>query len=62
MSLPFTYYAINIWLKNKKVKGPLRIQNNGREMYVHYKEKITGYNRRAWFSRRDITNIIDLKN
>ena len=31
-------------------------------MYVNQKEKIPGYNKRMWFRRRDITNIISLKN
>ena len=30
-------------------------------MSVNQKEKISGYNRRVWFSRRAITNTIVLK-
>ena len=45
----------------KDVKRPLRIHSNGGEMSVNNKSKIPGYNKRVWFSRRDITNIIALK-
>ena len=45
-----------------KIKGILRIQSNGGEISVNKKSKIPGYNKRVWFSRRDITNIIEPKN
>ena len=40
----------------------MRIQSNGGEISINYKAKIPGYNNRLWFSRRNITNIIALKN
>ena len=46
----------------KKVKVTLMIQSNDEEFSVNNKTKISGYNKRVWFSRRDITNIIGLKN
>ena len=46
----------------KKVKVNLRIQSKGGEMSVNQKAKIPGYNNNVWFSRRDITKIIALKN
>ena len=46
----------------KKVNRPLRIQSKGGEMSINQKEKIPGYNNNVWFSRRDITKIIALKN
>ena len=61
-SIPRNYYETHTWLKIKKVKGPLRINSNGGEISVNHKAKITGYNKRLWFSRRDITNKIVLKN
>ena len=45
----------------KKVKGPLRIQSNGREMSANKKAEIPGYTRRVCFSRRAVINIIVLK-
>ena len=45
----------------KKVNDTLRIHSNGGEMTVNNKSKIPGYNKRVWFSIRDITNIIALK-
>ena len=45
----------------KKVKGPLRIQSNGREMSANQKAEIPGYTRRVCFIRRDVINIIALK-
>ena len=45
----------------KKVRVTLRIQSNGGEISVNKKSKIHGYNRRVWFSRRDITTIIFMK-
>ena len=44
------------------MKRPLRIQSNGGEISVNHKAKIPGYNKRVWFSRRAITNIITQKN
>ena len=46
----------------KKVKVNLRIQSKGGEMSVNQKAKIPGYNNNVWFSRRDTTKIIALKN
>ena len=46
----------------KKVKRPLRIQSNSREIYVNHKSKIHRYNNMVWFSRIAITNTILLKN
>ena len=46
----------------KKVKITLRIQSNGGEMSVNKKANKPVYNKRVWFSRRDITNILSLKN
>ena len=45
----------------KKVKKPLMIQSNGGEISINQKAKIPGYNKRVWFIRRAITNIIALK-
>ena len=46
----------------EKLKIPLRIQSNVREISVNQKTKIPGYNNRVWFSRRAIINTIALKN
>ena len=46
----------------KKLNRPLRIQINGGEMSINQKENILGCNRRVWFSRKAITNIIALNN
>ena len=45
----------------KRVKLPLRIQSNNREMSVNHKAKIPEYNKRVWFNMRAITDIIALK-
>ena len=46
----------------KKVKERLRIQSNGGEMSVNKKANIPGYNKKLWFRRIAIINIIKIKN
>ena len=38
------------------------MHSNDREMSINQKSKIPGYNKRVWFRRRSITNIIALRN
>ena len=46
----------------QKVKEPLRIQYNGRDVSVNQKYNVPGYNNKVWFSRIYITKIVELKN
>ena len=43
------------------MKITLRIKSNGGEMSFNQKANIPGYNKRVWFSIRDITSIRALK-
>ena len=46
----------------QKVNKPLMVQINGEEIYANHIAQIPGYNKTLWFTRRNINNIIALKN
>ena len=46
---------------NRKSKKPLMIQSNGGDISVNQKAHKSGYNKKLWFRRIVITNIIALK-
>jgi hypothetical protein len=45
-----------------KVSHKMRLQSNGGTMTVNHKAMIEGYNKKVWYSKDAITNIIDLSN
>ncbi len=45
-----------------KTSHKMRLQSNGGSMSVNHKASIEGYNKKVWFSKNAITNIIALSN
>ena len=45
-----------------KSKTKLKVQGNGGTLVGKHMSKISGYNQITWFGKKDITNILSLKN
>ena len=45
-----------------KSSSSMILKSNGGTMVVTHKSKLAGYHKNVWFSKRAITNIIDLSN
>ena len=51
-----------LFTETYKSSSSMRLKINGDTMVVTHKEKIMGYHKSIWFSKRAITNIIALSN
>ena len=56
------FYILDLVEYVQKLKEPLRIQINDIYISANQKSNIPGYNKKVWFIRRTINNIIAFKN
>ena len=56
------FYNQALVTETYKSSSIMRLKSNGVTMLVTHKSKMAGYHKNIWFSKRDITNIIALRN